>query len=93
MKLPSVYANKIEKNINNNSSYYRNDLRNGDKKDLTELKECFDRNGYVDRLSVDVETDEGVRSEKLVLCKRDYFVNINNKRIYFKDIINYKIKR
>ena len=76
MKLPSVYANKIDKVIKNNTEYYRGDKEI--KKDLRELKNCFDSRGYANRLVVDIETLNGVRTEKLILCKNNYFININN---------------
>lgn len=92
MKLPSVYANKIDKVIKNNADLYRGD-KEVKKKDLGELKRCFDSRGYVNRLSVELETKDGKRLEKLVLCKNDYFININNEKIYFEDIIDYQIKK
>lgn len=94
MKLPSVYANKIEKKIDNNIDYYRGDGKiEEEKKDIKELKKYFDKNGYVNRLNVLIKTNNGSSLEKLILCKEDYFINIYNKRIYFKDIIDYEIKK
>lgn len=91
MKLPKVYANKIEKNFNNNSSYYRSDDKV--KVDLYDIRRLFDRNGFVDRLVVEIKTKEGWSLEKLVLLKNDYFVNVDNKKIYFDEILDYKIKK
>lgn len=91
MKLPSVYANKIDKVIKNNTEFYRGDREV--RKDLRELKACFDNRGYANRLVVEIETKDGNRLEKLVLCKNNYFVNINNEKIYFEDIVNYTIKK
>lgn len=93
MKLPSVYANKIDKEIKNNTEYYRGEKQEKKKKDLGELKRCFDSRGYANRLNVVLETKDGKRNEKLVLCVRDYFVNIDNKKIYFDEIIDYEIKK
>ena len=91
MKLPKVYANKIEKN-SNNSSYYRSD-NNKVVVDLYNIRRLFDRNGFVDRLVVDIKTKNGWSLEKLVLLKNDYFVNVENKKIYFDEILDYKIKK
>lgn len=93
MELPSVYANKIDKEIKNNTEYFRGDKNENKKKDLTELKKCFDSKGYANRLNVVIETKDGKREEKLILCVRDYFVNINNKKIYFDEVIDYEIKK
>ncbi len=90
MKLPSVYANKINKNINNNTDYYHGER--SPKKDLDTLKKHFDKNGYTNRLAVTITTKDGTTNEKLVLLKTDHFITINNKNIYFKDIIDYEIK-
>ncbi len=92
MKLPKVYANKIEKNFSNNSSYYRSD-NNKVVVDLYNIRRLFDRNGFVDRLVVDIKTKNGWNLEKLVLLKNDYFVNVENKKIYFDEILDYKIKK
>ncbi len=90
MKLPSVYANKIDKEIKNNTEYVYNERK---AKDISELKKEFDNRGYVNRLHVIIDTKDGKKDEKLVLCKDDYFVNIRNEKIYFKDIIDYEIKK
>lgn len=94
MKLPSVYANRIDKKINNNDEYYRNNVRDEvEVKDLNVLKRYFDKNGYANKLVVKLYYRDNKNSmEKLILCREDYFVNIDNKRIYFKDIVNYEIQ-
>lgn len=91
MILPRVYANRIDKEINNNSEYYRGYEEK--KVDLTSLKSLFDRRGFGDRISVEIRTKYGKFDEKLVLCRNNYFVNIDNKKIYFDDIIDYQIKK
>lgn len=93
MKLPSVYANKIDKDINNNVEVFRNNNVKREKNDLTKLIGCFDEKGYANRLNVIIETKEGKSLEKLVLCLNNCFVNIYNKKIYFDDIIDYEIKK
>ena len=94
MKLPSVYANRIDKKINNNDEYYRNNVRDEvEVSDLNVLKRYFDKNGYANKLVVKLYYRDNKNSmEKLILCREDYFVNIDNKRIYFKDIVNYEIQ-
>ena len=91
MKLPSVYANKIDKDIRNNSDYFRS--RDDIQCDLTKLKALFDRRGFGDRIPVEIKTKEKTSFEKLVLCKYNYFITIDNRKIYFDDIIDYKIKK
>ena len=91
MGLPGVYANKIDKKICNNCDCYVS--RNNNKKDLLELKSLFDINGFGDRIKVEIETKEGVSLEKLVLRKKDCFVTLDNRKIMYSDIINYKIKK
>ena len=60
---------------------------------LSTLKKEFDNNGYVNRLKVLIRTKDGSREEKLVLCKDNYFVDINNEKIYFDEILDYDIKK
>jgi len=94
MKLPSVYANKIDKNINNNTDYFHGEKESLRNKDLSILKNYFDNRGYVNRLHVVLKMKDGqVRDEKLVLCKKDSFVTLENKQIRFDDITDYEIKK
>lgn len=94
MKLPSVYANKIEKDIKNNSDYFYGDRNNVKVRDLRELKNEFDNKGYVNRLRVILTMKDGSkRDEKLVLLKNDGLINLSNEKIYFEDIVNYEIKK
>ena len=41
MKLPSVYANKIDKEIKNNAEFYKREISEKNR-DLSMLKSCFD---------------------------------------------------
>jgi len=97
MKLPSVFANKIDKVIHNNEDYYHNkDSRDNvvfENNNSESLKKYFDENGYARKLLVNMRTKDGISLERLILCKDDYVINIDNKRIYFKDIIDYEIKK
>ena len=90
MKLPKVYANVIDKRINNNTDYYRSNNRT--EVDLYKLRSLFDRNGFADRIEVEIKGRDGWRNEKLVLLKNNYFINVDNKKIFFDEIIDYKIK-
>lgn len=90
MKLPSVFANKIDHSINNNDRVFKGEVKK--KKSLDSLKEKFDKNGYSNRLKVKITTDKGTFEDKLILCKNDYFIDINNEKIRFDEIIDYEIK-
>lgn len=92
MKLPSVFANKIDKEIKNNEDYFHAE-RNIKTKSLKELKSKFDSNGYYNKLNVTIKTKDKTSNEKLILCKDNYFININNQKIYFDDILDYEIKK
>ena len=97
MKLPSVFANKIDKIIHNNEEYYHNVDSNEfvefENKNSESLRDYFDTNGYARKLLVNIRTKDGVRLEKLILYKNDYVINIDNEKIYLKDIIDYEIKK
>lgn len=94
MKLPSVYANKIDKVFNNNDTVYReSDSKNKVTRDIRELTKYFDRKGYSDRLKVKLFYKDNTDSvEKLVLYKGEYFVNIDNNKIYLSDIVDFEIQ-
>lgn len=92
MKLPSVYANKIDKNIRNNDEVFRNDS-NVKRRDVRELIRYFDRSGYAERLNVKlVYNDNSSSVERLVLYKNNYFVNLDNKKINLSDVIDFEIQ-
>lgn len=93
MSLPSVYANKIDKVFNNNDVLYRDDLNKRETKDVRGLIRYFDSKGYSDRLKVKLYYVDNTDSiEKLILYKGDYFINIDNNKIYLKDVVNYEIQ-
>ena len=91
MKLPKVYANVIDKRIDNNTDCYRSNNRT--EVDLYKLRSLFDRNGFADRVEVEIKGKDGWKNEKLVLLKSNYFINVDNKKIFFDEIIDYKIKK
>ena len=92
MKLPKVYANKIDRLNDNNKEYYKTSIKEDNNYDLTVLKNKFDYNGYANKLVVFIKTKDKEQLEKLILCKDNYFVNINNEKIYFDDIISFELK-
>lgn len=93
MTLPKVFANKVNKKIDNNREIYFEESKSLEKKSLDELKSYFDDNGYVNRLPVTIFTKDGSKDYKLVLCKSNYFVSLNDEKIYFDEIVNYTIKK
>lgn len=92
MKLPNVFANKIEKVINNNDKYFHGEGREVKKKDAYDLKKYFDNTGYANRLLVNIKTKDGESLRKLILCKDNYVIDINNMKIFFDDIVDYEVK-
>jgi hypothetical protein len=93
MSLPGVFANKIDKVIRNNDDYYHENNTSVVRRNVKELSRYFDRNGYTDRLVVKLYYEDNSSSlEKLVLNKGDYFINIDNKKIYLSDVIDFEIQ-
>lgn len=92
MKLPSVFANKIDKVINNNDKYFHGDRSEVKKKNPYDLKKYFDKTGYANKLLVNIKTKDGDSLKKLILCKDNYVIDINNTKIFFDDIIDYEVK-
>ena len=93
MSLPKVFANKIDRKINNNVEFYHGDRNNKGTKDISEIRSYFDSNGYVNKLLLNITTKDGTSLEKIILYRNGYLVNIDNKKIYFEDILDYDIKK
>ncbi len=91
MSLPKVYANEFDKVINNNRDVYYEE--NNNSINIEKLKSYFDENGYVNRLEVNFKLKNGDKRCKLVLCKSNYFVTLDNEKVYFDDIVSYEIKK
>lgn len=92
MKLPNVFANKIDKTIKNNEDFFHGDRNNVKRKNPEDLKKYFDKTGYANKLLVNIRTKDGESLKKLILCKDNYVIDINNSKIYFNDIIDYEVK-
>lgn len=90
-KLPSVFANKIDKDLKNNDEFYRGS-EEVKKKDIRDIKKYFDHNGYANKLKVKLVTKSGSSHEKIILYRDTYLVNINNEKINFEDIVDYEIE-
>lgn len=88
MRLPKVFANNnIDLKDNNEKSCISNKGI-----DKNELRNYFE-DGYANKLNVEIRDKNGARDERLILCRDDYVVNINNEKIFFKDIIDFRIKK
>lgn len=93
MSLPSVYANKIEKPIKNNTEVFHQERGvKIQKKNPSDLKKYFDRNGYANKLVVLIKTENGERLEKLILYKDTYVINIHNEHIPLSSILDFEVK-
>ena len=89
MKLPNVFANTDIRTVDNNDSSCV--AWNGIDKSL--LRSYFDNDGYVNKLYVIIRTKDGYSSERLILYRDNYVVNIDNKKIYLDDIIDFQLKK
>lgn len=89
MKLPNVFANTDIRTVDNNDSSCV--ACNGIDKSL--LRSYFDNDGYVNKLNVIIRTKDGYSSERLILYRDNYVVNIDNKKIYLDDIIDFQLKK
>ncbi len=89
MKLPNVFANTDIRTVDNNDSSCV--ACNGI--DKSRLRSYFDNDGYVNKLNVIIRTKDGYSSERLILYRDNYVVNIDNKKIYLDDIIDFQLKK
>ena len=93
MQLPSVYANRIDKTIKNNEEVFHQERGAVVvKKNPKDLKKYFDHNGYANKLVVKLKTEDGERTEKLILFKDTHVITINNEHIPLSSILDYEVK-
>ena len=103
-ELPKVYANKIDKDLANNSSYSysrgeEEEVRKADKKEekknntieknvLQKIDDIFHSPKYVYKANVIIETKEGKNTYKIIGKNYNNLITIDNELINIDDIID-----
>lgn len=98
-KLPKVFANTISKKLSNNSYvYYGNEERKVEKEPkkvygeniITKINKIFKSTKYVYKIEVEITTDKGNQTYKIIGKNTHNLITIDNKLIPISSIIDIK---
>lgn len=99
-KLPKVFQNKIDKQINNNSKFFysaNNNIENKEKKGIIDVRkkinDIFSSSNYVYKAEVLIKTDENEIDTKIIGRNKNYLITMNNKTIPIDIIRDINIKK
>lgn len=102
-KLPKVFANKIDKNLNNNETVYynKNEERKIEEKDplssiLTvnqKINQIFSSARYVYKADVVITTKNGKLNKRIIGRNRNELITMDNEVININDIIDIEFKK
>lgn len=92
--LPKVFANKIEKNLNNSQDIYyednfRNNLNTKDARTVNKkIADIFDSANFVYKSNVKITTKDKVISKTIVGRRGNYLLTMNNEVINIDEIVD-----
>ena len=99
-KLPKVFANKIDKELNNNATVYyehgnieeeksSNNKLNNDTFTLNQkINKIFGSSRYVYKIDVDITTKSGKISRKVIGRNKNELITMENELIKISDIVD-----
>lgn len=96
-KLPSIFANRIEKKLENNSrvSVTKNEERVVEEKEIKndknikqKISEIFSSPKYVYKVSVTITLKDKIVTKKIIGKNSRYIITIDNELIPIDDIVN-----
>lgn len=95
-KIPKVFANRIDKKINNNSSYsitrnYETYIEENIDVE-SKINEIFKSKSYVYKADVDIILANKNITKRIIGKKNGYLITMDNELIKISDIIDIKIK-
>lgn len=98
-KLPKVFQNKIDKQINNNSKFFysaNRTLENDNKKEIIDVRkkinDIFSSTNYVYKASVLIKTTDKNIETKIIGRNKNYLITMDNKTIPINEIKDITIK-
>lgn len=94
-KIPSVFANRIDKKIVNNNTYSvtrSDEVFKNEKVDInSKINNIFKSSGYIYKINVEIVLKDKTITKKIIGKKNGYLITIDNERISIDDIIDINI--
>ena len=93
-----VFANKINKKLNNNSYVYygsgnnKNDIRTDDRNIYQKINDIFKSKKFVYKADVILTTKSGDRPETIIARNKQFLITSSNKLIPITEIIDIKFQ-
>ncbi|MCM1370323.1 MAG: hypothetical protein NC181_00260 [Clostridium sp.] len=102
-KKPSVFVNKIDKELKNNEKVYFSRNETSEKTDKSnidtskksidvQLKEMFESTSYIYKADVVIKTKDGVLEKRVIGRNNSHLITMDNELIPISDIIEIKNK-
>ena len=101
-KLPKVFANKIDKNLNNNETVYynKNELRSEQKDNSSsiftvnqKINQIFSSARYVYKADVIITTKNGKMNKRIIGRNRNELITMDNEVINVNDILDIEFQK
>ena len=101
-KLPKVFANKIDKNLNNNETVYydKNEVRNEQKDNSSsiftvnqKINQIFSSARYVYKADVIITTKNGKMNKRIIGRNRNELITMDNEVINVNDILDIEFQK
>lgn len=93
--LPSVYANKIDKEINNTQEVYyenRGSLTNKDNRSVKrKINDIFTSPNFVYKKDVKIVTDKGILYKTIVGINNNHILTMDNEVVNIDEIIDIEV--
>ena len=98
-KIPKVFANKINRKIENNDSYSytkNNEFLKDDVVDNldinSKINNIFKSTNYIYKVDVNIKLKDGIVDKKIIGKKNGYLITMDNELIKIDDILDINIK-
>ncbi len=98
-KIPKVFANKINRKIENNDSYSytkNNEFLKDDVVDNldinSKINNIFKSTNYIYKVDVNIKLKDGIVDKKIIGKKNGYLITMDNELIKIDDILDINIR-
>lgn len=97
-KIPKVFANRIDKKIENNDTYSitrNDDVKVKENRGLdinSKINQIFKSTKYIYKIDVEIVVSTGTITKRIIGRKNGYLITIDNELIKIDDILDINIK-